>query len=74
MPTPTCRLSFPVKWQSFAPRPQPMILVMMEISSRRMEKITRLLVMPLTLALMPTLAKNTGVSSKKLRGSNLDWI
>ena len=64
----------PVKRQSFAPRPQPTILVTTEISSRRMENSTRLPVMPSTFALMPTLAKNTGVSSRKLSGSNLDWI
>ena len=49
-------------------------MVATEISSRRMENSTRLPVMPSTFALMPTLAKNTGVSSRKLNGSNLDWI
>ena len=42
--------------------------------SRSVLRSVRRTVMPSTFALMPTLAKNTGVSSRKLNGSNLDWI
>ena len=60
MPTPTLRESGQLKRQTFAARPQPMILVMRATTTKQTLKSRMVEVRPLMSVLRPMLAKKTG--------------
>ena len=60
MPTPTLRESGQLKRQTFAARPQPMILVMRATTTKQTLKSRMVGVRPLMSVLRPMLAKKTG--------------
>ena len=63
MPTPTLRESPQLKRQSFAARPQPMILVISATMTKQMQNSRISGVRPLMSVLRPMDAKNTGANS-----------